>query len=336
MSTFWEISRTENIPDKAIRWHVTDLPGTNQTQGIDHAIMAFAPTKLFNSDSPPSFKPFESPDSMRKRFSPNTKLMIAIGGWGDTAGFSAGAKDDTTRERFAKNVASMLDDNGFDGVGKHIYPAIIYGYTLTASLDIDWEYPGGNGQDYKQIPNSDKVSEIETYPKFLAALKKAIGNKTLSIAVPGRKQDMIAFTKEQGPKIFQSVDMVNVMSYDLMNRRDNVTSHASSVEGSLDTINEYLAIGADPAKLNLGFPYYAKWFMTDPNSDCDQHPLGCKVVKLENADGSDDGKSGSLTFEKATMSPAPANLKTSTNGKCGFSEDAKCAYGECCSQYGNW
>lgn len=80
--------------------------------------MAFAPTTLFNSDSAPSFTPFESPDTMRKRFGPDTKLMIAIGGWGDTSGFSDGAKDDTSRARFAKNVASMLDANGFDGVGK--------------------------------------------------------------------------------------------------------------------------------------------------------------------------------------------------------------------------
>lgn len=166
-------------------------------------------------------------------------------------------------------------------------------------------------------------------------MKKAIGNKTLSIAVPGRKQDMIAFTKEQGPKIFESVDMVNVMSYDLMNRRDNVTMHASSVQGSLDTINEYLAIGADPAKLNLGFAYYAKWFTTDPNSDCDTHPLGCKVVKLENDDGSDNYKSGALTFETSNMATPPANLKTSTDGTCGLSA-GKCPDGQCCSAYGNW
>lgn len=89
----------------------------DQTANIDHAIMAFAGTNLFNSDSAPSFKPFEDVETMRKRFSPDTKLMIAIGGWGDTAGFSQGAKDDASRERFAKNVASLLDANGFDGVG---------------------------------------------------------------------------------------------------------------------------------------------------------------------------------------------------------------------------
>lgn len=207
---------------------------------------------------------------------------------------------------------------------------------MTTILDIDWEYPGGNGQDYKEVPNSKKVDEIETYPKFLEAVRKAIGNKTLSIAVPGRKQDFIAFTKEQGPKIFKSVDMVNVMSYDLINRRDNVTGHASSVQGSLDTINEYLAIGAPAEKLNLGFAFYAKWFTTDPDSDCEENPLGCKLVKLENDDGTDNGKSGALTFEASTVAEAPKDLKTTTNGKCGFAEASKCPEGQCCSAYGNW
>ncbi|KAF4771291.1 hypothetical protein N7455_007972 [Penicillium solitum] len=297
-------------------WHVTDLPSQNKTEGIDYAIMSFAASKLFNSDSPEEYKPFESPETMRKRFSPDTKLMVAIGGWGDTAGFSEGAKDEASRTRYAKNVASMLDAHGFDGV------------------DIDWEYPGGNGQDYKDTPNSKKVGEIETYPLFLEALREAIGDKVLSIAVPGRKQDFIAFTKEQGPKIFKSVDMVNVMSYDLINRRDNVTGHASGVQNSLDTINEYLAIGADPAKLNLGFAYYAKWFTTDPDSDCDENPLGCHLVKLENDDGTDNGKSGALTFEASSAAAAPKDLKDSTDGLCGFGAKAKCPSGQCCSASG--
>lgn len=274
------------------QWHKTNLPSSDKTQDIDYAVMGFAKTTIFNSNSAPSFTPFEPVDEMRKRFSPDTKLMIAIGGWGDSAGFSAGAKDETTRKQYAKNVAAMLDANGFDGV------------------DIDWEYPGGNGDDYKTTPNKDKVDEIETYPKFLSAIREAIGNKTLSIAVPGRLQDMIAFTKEQGPKIFETVDMVNVMSYDLMNRRDNHTFHASDVAGSLETINAYLDIGAKPEQLNLGFAYYAKWFETDPNSDCDEHPLGCATVKLENSDGSDTGKSGAVTFEQSPEG-VPSNVAES-------------------------
>lgn len=147
---------------------------------------------------------------------------------------------------------------------------------------------------------------------------------------------MIAFTNETGSKIWPSVDFVNVMSYDLMNRRDNVTKHHTSIQGSLQSVNNYTAIGLDPAKVNLGIAYYAKWFTTDPSSDCATHPIGCKVVSLENPDGSDNGKSGALTFEKANMAPPPSGLKTSTDGTCGFDKGTKCPSGQCCSQYGSW
>lgn len=41
--------------------------------------------------------------------------MIAIGGWGDTAGFSAAALNDTTRKSFAGNIARMVSQTGADG-----------------------------------------------------------------------------------------------------------------------------------------------------------------------------------------------------------------------------
>jgi chitinase len=207
---------------------------------------------------------------------------------------------------------------------------------LTSREDIDWEYPGGNGNDYKQISNSDKVSEIDTYPILLQAIRDAIGpEKVLSIAVPGLQRDMIAFTKEKGPSIFEPVDMVNVMTYDLMNRRDNVTKHHTSIQGSLDSISSYLDIGLDPAKANLGIAFYAKYFTTDPASDCATEPIGCGVVAMENPDGTDNGKSGALTFEAVYMAPAPADLKDSTDGTCGPTK-GKCPNGSCCSAYGNW
>ncbi|KAL5334821.1 glycoside hydrolase superfamily [Aspergillus crustosus] len=298
-------------------WHTAGLPASDTTQGITHAIMAFAKSTLFNSDSPQAFVPFEPVSTMRNRFSPETRLMIAIGGWGDSSGFSEGAKDEASRERYAKNVAAMLETAGFDGV------------------DIDWEYPGGNGEDYKKIPNEQKVSEIETFPLFLEALRKAVGNeKIISIATPGKKGDMIAYTMEQGPKIWPSVDFVNVMSYDLMNRRNNVTKHHSGVADSLDTIKAYLDIGAPPEKLNLGFAYYAKWFTTQAGADCASEPLGCPTVEMELPDGTDNGKSGAMTFEPANMGQAPSNLKPSTDGTCGI-KAGKCPSGMCCSQYGN-
>jgi hypothetical protein len=66
------------------------------------------------------------------------------------------------------------------------------------------------GEDYKQIPNDQKVQEIDNFPLLLSEIKTAIGDKELSIAVPGREVDMIAFTAEKVPEINKVVDHVNV------------------------------------------------------------------------------------------------------------------------------
>ena len=90
--------------------------------------------------------------------------------------------------------------------------------------------------------------------------------------------------------------------------------------------------------MNLGFAYYAKWFTTvaDQAEVCEANPIGCPMVPLEFANGTDDGMSGAMTFETANMAAAPTNLTTSTDGSCGFSLATKCTTGNCCGQYGFW
>lgn len=160
------------------------------TAGVNYVITAFAPSTTFTSSS--SYTPFMALDQVRALFQPGTKVCMAIGGWGDTAGFTTGAASDESRKKYAANVAAAVQSLGYDCV------------------DVDWEYPGGNGEDYKTNPNSGKVTEIETYPLLLAEIKKAIGTKELSIAVPGKVGDMIAFTPEKVPLINAAVDFVNV------------------------------------------------------------------------------------------------------------------------------
>ena len=50
------------------------------------------------------------------------------------------------------------------------------------------------------------------------------------------------------------------MTYDLMNRKDNITKHYTGIQLSLETINVYLQNGVSPEKANLGFAFYVKWF----------------------------------------------------------------------------
>lgn len=86
--------------------------------GITHLILAFIPSTNFTVTNTSAFVPFESVSKARTRFSNSTKVMIAIGGWGDTAGFSIGAKTNASRALFAKNVKKMLLETGADGVGE--------------------------------------------------------------------------------------------------------------------------------------------------------------------------------------------------------------------------
>ncbi|KAI1074315.1 glycoside hydrolase family 18 protein [Whalleya microplaca] len=275
------------------QWHPAS-PSKSDTAGITHVITSFANSTLFTTDPAGTYTPFATPDSLRSLFDEGTKMCVAIGGWGDTAGYSVGQKDDASRKLYAKNVAAMLDSHGYD------------------CIDVDWEYPGGNGADYKQNPNSGKVDEIGNYPLFLKELKAAIGDKELSIAVPGLERDMIAFTPENVPVINGIVDVVNVMTYDLMNRRDTKTSHHTSVKGSLNSINKYLDLGMDASKMNLGIAFYAKWFKT--KGECTE-PIGCETVLLEDANGQDTGMSGAVTFKEVPPVLSSGKADTTEGGE---------------------
>lgn len=154
----------------------------------------------------------------------------------------------------------------------------------------------GNRDDYKQIPNEERIWEIEAFVALLEELRKAIGNnKLLSIAVPALKRDLMAFTTDTIPRITKAVDFINVMTYDMMNRRDTTVQHHSGVQGSVHAIKRYQDRGAPASMLNLGLGYYVKWFMTktcDPND-----VIGCPTQLLEDPEtGADMGKTSAFSW----------------------------------------
>lgn len=58
---------------------------------------------------------FTTVGEVRKKFTPGTKVLVAIGGWGDTEGFEIAAKSEESRERWAKGVKRMVEKLGADG-----------------------------------------------------------------------------------------------------------------------------------------------------------------------------------------------------------------------------
>lgn len=263
-----------------------------EQQSITHMALAFMPSSLFNRDDsadgpdhPVDWPLFTTIEATRPLVAPSTKLLVAIGGWGDTAGFARAARTATGRRRFARNVAAMVAATGADGV------------------DIDWEYPGGNGEDYRQVPNGQKAWEIGAYPLLLADIRAVLGpDKLLTAAVPGKPEDMLAFTADTVPEILQSVDFLNVMTYDLMNRRDFEVKHHTGVAASLAAVDAYVAAGCDPRQINLGLAYYIKYYQTE-HADCVEHlqktgsAVGCRTLLMEDPDtGADLGRAGAFSW----------------------------------------
>ncbi|KAI0011879.1 glycoside hydrolase family 18 protein [Xylariaceae sp. FL0662B] len=261
------------------------VPDMSLTSSVTHVAMAFMRPDVFNREEANSTWPlFMSVQEARSQFRPDTKVLVAIGGWGDTAGFETAARTDKSRARFARNVAAMVRDTGADGV------------------DIDWEYPGGNGEDYKQVPNSEKAWQVTAYPQLLASIRRALGpSKVISAAVPGLRRDMIAFTPAAVlPEIMQSLDFLNVMTYDLMNRRDNATRHHTGVQLSLDAVRAYADSGAPRDTINLGFAFYAKYFRTERGPCFETNPIGCPTGPMEDPEtGADLGRAGGFSWHDA-------------------------------------
>ena len=108
---------------------------------------------------------------------------------------------------------------------------------------------------------------------------------------------MLAFTNDTIPKISSSLDFFNIMTYDLMNRRDNITKHHTGINNSLDAVDAYLENGVPAEKINLGFAFYVKWFKTAPDGGCDETPVGCKTALLEDpVTGGDMGRAGQFAW----------------------------------------
>lgn len=108
---------------------------------------------------------------------------------------------------------------------------------------------------------------------------------------------MLAFTETKIPAISASLDFFNVMTYDLMNRRDNVTKHHTGIEASLTAITAYEDRGVPPEKMNLGFAFYIKWYKTAPHGGCDENPIRCKTALMEDPlTGADLGLAGGFSW----------------------------------------
>jgi hypothetical protein len=95
---------------------------------ISHVALAFMSSSRFNQLPPTTSTAgshptadiewpfFTTVSKTRTQFKKGTKILVAIGGWGDDEGFETAARTEEGQELWASNVARMVSDTGADGL----------------------------------------------------------------------------------------------------------------------------------------------------------------------------------------------------------------------------
>ena len=202
---------------------------------------------------------------------PHLKVLISLGGWTLSKYFSDAALTKASRERLVSSCIDLfikgnLPDPGWGGMGGPGAAAGVFD-----GIDLDWEWPGSDGNTGNIIRPADK----QNFTRLLAEFRKQLhahGKQT------GEDYLLTAFLTASPSKIdagfevdsiFGFLDFATVQGYDLHGTWESVTNHQSNLYTSATdpssprfsvdaTIQEYVSRDAPPRELVVGVPFYSR------------------------------------------------------------------------------
>lgn len=197
-----------------------------------------------------------------KSFNPGLKILLSVGGWSWSNYFSNAALTEVSRNRFARTAVDLLEKYRLDGI------------------DIDWEYPGQQGED-----NVYRPEDKENFTLLLKTVREHLDRQAaqdgltgtdpylLTIAA-GANQSFIDHTNMAEAR--QYLDFVNLMTYDFHGSWTDHTGHLSNLfppavsrepnepSGSA-SVQLYIEAGVPAHKIILGVPFYGRgWAGVSP------------------------------------------------------------------------
>jgi chitinase len=192
---------------------------------------------------------------------PHLKLLVSVGGWTWSKGFSDMALTAEGRRRFVESAVEFVRRHELDG------------------FDVDWEYPGLPGDD-----NPHRPEDRENFTALMSELRAALdrdgaarGRSLLLTLAAGASSDFLAHTEMD--RVAAVSDFVNLMTYDfrVAGPREGVAGHHANLYAnpadprlrSADTaVREFLAAGVPAAKLVLGVPFYGRaWVVVEAEGE---------------------------------------------------------------------
>ena len=189
-----------------------------------------------------------------KERNPNLKILISVGGWTWSGGFSDMCLTKESRSKFINSAIEFIKSNNLDGI------------------DIDWEFPNltGYGNIYRPEDKENFTSLAKELRNTLDELGRD-GKHYWLTAATGSFDDYLANT-EMG-KVQKYMDFVNVMAYDFCEPdADSIAGHHTplytnprdpNLNSSDAMIQKYIQNGVPPEKIVLGVAFYGHvWQVT--------------------------------------------------------------------------
>jgi chitinase len=206
-----------------------------------------------------------------KTLYPSLRVMISLGGWTLSKYFSDAALTDASRQHFVSSCIDLfikgnLPDPGWGGMGGPGAAAGVFD-----GIDLDWEWPGSEGNPGNIIRPEDKQNFTKLVDEFREQLDdygETTGERYLLTSFLPAARAKIDAGFEVG-KIFGSLDFATVQGYDLHGAWEPLTNHQSNLYTSTedpaiprfsvdDTVRAYLTRGAPADELVIGVPFYSR------------------------------------------------------------------------------
>jgi chitinase len=203
-------------------------PGTIPADRVTHVNYAFANVRDgrivegFAHDA----ENFRTLAALRHRH-PHLKVLVSIGGWTWSGGFSDAALTRASRRRFVGSVVDFVVRHDLDGA------------------DVDWEYPGLPG--YGNVHRAEDKANFTSLMRELRAALDARGRRT-------KRTYLLTY------------DFLVPPGDGVAGHHSNLYAGAADPAGqSADrAVREFLAAGVPADKLVLGVPFYGRaWTVTE-------------------------------------------------------------------------
>jgi chitinase len=202
---------------------------------------------------------------------PNLKVLMSLGGWTWSRYFSNAALP-ANRAAFVASCIDLFIKGNLPMIGGEPQGGPGSAFGVFDGIDLDWEWPGSEGNVGNVIRPEDKANFAALVQEFRNQLN-AYG------ATVGRQYLVTAFLPADAAKvdagiagsIFANLDYATVQGYDFYGAWQPQTNHQSQLFNpaanpapanqrfSVDSaVNKLISIGAPATKLVVGLPAYGR------------------------------------------------------------------------------